>query len=140
MCFCSFDNCNPATALLLKYAAKVSNWYNISCLVIIIISGLLLSNYQCSSLSVFPISTISQVNLDNIGWNPWPSDKYRCRPPNQARKNARTTKHLSQLSRFCFNRQHFVKSTALQPPTFSQLPQSHLSHRPLCNISRWILG
>ena len=87
MCFCSFDNCNPATTMLLKYAAKVSNWYNISCLVIIIISGLLLSNYQCSSLSVFPISTISQVNLDYIGWNPWPSDKCRCRPPNQARKN-----------------------------------------------------
>ena len=51
MCFCSFDNCNPATTMLLKYAAKVSNWYNISCLVIIIISGLLLSNYQCPGVA-----------------------------------------------------------------------------------------
>ena len=78
MCFCSFDNCNPATTMLLKYAAKISNWYNISCLVIIIISGLLLSNYQQCSLSSITMLATSQSNLQTVSWNPWPSDKYRC--------------------------------------------------------------
>ena len=86
MCFCSFDNCNPAATMLLKYAAKSSNWYNISCLVIIIISGLMLSNYQCSFLSPFAIiSNIKELGDKShiIGQNQRPSDKRgRCKLPN----------------------------------------------------------
>ena len=79
MCFCSFDNCNPAATMLLKYAAKSSNWYNISCLLIIIISGLLLTNYQCSTPLPFRFTNINSRKRSEIlpsnGLNPWPDDK-----------------------------------------------------------------
>ena len=78
MCFCSFDNCNPAATMLLKYAAKSSNWYNVSCLGIIIISGILLSNYQCSLLS--PFFTIMNKKERShtsilVRQSNWPSDR-----------------------------------------------------------------
>ena len=86
MCFCSFDNCNPATALLLKYAAKASNWYNISCLIIVIAIGLLLSNYQCS-ISSLNLKISDKNNLIYFRWNPWPSNKYRSQLPNEIRRS-----------------------------------------------------
>ena len=71
MCFCSFNNCNPAETTLLKYAAKTSNWYNISCLVFIVIIGILLSNYQCSSSS--SLQAIMEENLGYVCLNTRPS-------------------------------------------------------------------
>lgn len=103
MCFCSFNNCNPATTMILKYAAKLSNWYNISCLIFIIIGGLLLSNYQCSSSSSSSLLTINVGNVHYVGWNPWPSDTCGRQLPAKTRKsiincfrqrNIRTTSQL----------------------------------------------
>ena len=78
MCFCSFDNCNPADGVLLKYAAKVSNWYNLCCLLLIIASGYAMSNYQQYSTinSTFQTITGSSGNCSicHIWRNPWPSD------------------------------------------------------------------
>ena len=92
MCFCSFDNCNPAATMLLKYAAKSSNWYNVSCLGIIIISGILLSNYQCSLLS--PLFTVTNKHKrvyrpTLVGQNHRPNFKIgRCKLPHETTGSA----------------------------------------------------
>jgi hypothetical protein len=72
--------------LLLKYAAKASNWYNISWLIIIIASGLLLSNYQCS-ISSLNLKISDKNNLHYFRWFPWPINKYRSQLPNETRRS-----------------------------------------------------